>query len=228
MDTKKWFVLLDDKISGPFESSEVESKIGSISDAEIWGRGLPEWVDLSRWKSIQTQHPAMPNLEAERRYKFRYEGKESQFLSLPQIVSQLKRYRDFTHMEVCGEGLNEWTDIFKVPQIVDQLGISRRTHTRVPIMGTADCETGEYKFRARVISISQGGIGITEGHGLQIGQKYKIAISSPNLFVVIHCTCEVVYVGQDGYAGLRFENISGESKSVIVEYVRKFQEAKEV
>lgn len=227
MEAKRWFVLLDDKISGPFESAEVEQKIGSTTEAEIWGRGLPEWVDFPRWRTLQTQHPALPNMELERRYKFRYEGKESQFMSLTQLVSQLKRYRDFTQMEVWGEGLEGWSDIFKVPQIVDQLGISRRTHTRVPIMGTADCETGEYKFRARVISISQGGIGITEGHGLQIGQKYKIAISSANLFVVIHCTCEVVYVGHDGYAGLRFENISGESKSVIVEYVRKFQEAKE-
>ena len=42
------------------------------------------------------------------------------------------------------------------------------------------------------------------------------------LFVTINTTCEVVYVGNDGYAGLRFVGLPEEFKSSIIEYVRKF------
>ncbi|MNL61128.1 hypothetical protein D3C87_1850130 [compost metagenome] len=73
-----------------------------------------------------------------------------------------------------------------------------------------------------MISVSEGGFGVNDAKNLQIGEKFMGTLTSPNLYVTINCTCEVVYVGSDGYAGIRFVGLPAEYKTSIVEYVNKF------
>ncbi|MNT95603.1 hypothetical protein D3C72_2375100 [compost metagenome] len=73
-----------------------------------------------------------------------------------------------------------------------------------------------------MISISEGGLGVTEVRNLQIGDRFTGNLNSPNLYMQINAICDVVYLGNDGYAGLRFANLPIEAKSSIIEYVNKF------
>lgn len=223
---KNWFTYKDDFVNGPYNKDSIEKMIQENQKFEIWGRGIPEWIESTKWNHLTQLKSSNLHVENDRRYKYRHEGRESEFISIPQLTQQIRKIKDLTYLEVQQEGTQDWLDVFKVAPIIEALGITRRAHARVPIMGIADMENAEVKFRSHIISISEGGIGITDGQGLSIGQKFKATLSSSNLHTIINCYCEVVYIGQDGYTGFRFENISAESKGVIVEYVRKFQEAK--
>jgi hypothetical protein len=139
-----------------------------------------------------------------------------------EMIEFLKTQKDYGEIQIWTEGYTEWKDIYQIHKIMDELGVSRRSHPRVPIMGTLTCEGATGNITARALSISEGGLGVTEAANVKIGERFKTILKSPNLYAPIHSTVEVVYVGHDGYAGMKFASIHPESKSAIIEYVRKF------
>lgn len=224
MNAKIWFVLSEGQVTGPYDPNEVESKISSLKDVQIWGRGQSEWMNTSKWRqSLQDvgQITGTPQ-EPESFWKLRIEGKEHPPMKYSEMLAQLRALHDFSIADVCPAESTQWKEIYAVPRIADDLGVTRRSHPRVPIVGTLTCQAPQGNINCRVISISEGGLGINGATGLQIGEQFKATLNSPNLYVTIDATCEVLYVGQDGYAGLRFVYLPEEFKSSIIEYVRKF------
>lgn len=225
MNTKIWFILNDGQVTGPFEPAEVESKISQLKTPQIWGRGSSEWMTPTKWRqSLSSNNVSLSkNTEPPQQWKMRIEGKEEPAMSYTNLIKRLKELRDFSVIDVCPENSTQWREVFSVPQIVEQLGITRRAHPRVPIVGTFQATNDlNEEFKFRVISISEGGLGVTEAGKSLIGSKYKGTITSPNLFMPIDANCEVVYAGKDGYAGLRFIGLPEEFKNSIIEYVNKF------
>lgn len=221
---KIWFVLSAGQVTGPFDSNEIDSQASKLGDAQIWGRGQTEWVSFDKWKkNLQTNHQILPTKEATPTlWRLRVEGKEKELLPYDQLIKFLKSNTDYAVIDVSPENSDVWTEVFGVPRIVEDLGITRRTHPRVPIVGILKCEGASGSFQCRVISISEGGLGVNDATSLSIGTKFTGTLESPNLVAKISSTFEVVYVGKDGYAGLRFVGITDEAKNFIIEYVRKF------
>lgn len=153
--------------------------------------------------------------------------KEYPPMTYTSMLNKLKEVKDFTGVSVFNTAKNEWAEVFSFEEVVEDLGISRRSHDRVPIMGTF---TGEHEkqgaFQARVISISEGGFGLGDAKNVQIGDIIKGIINSPNLFTQISCAAEVVYLSPEGLVGVSFTSIGEEAKSAIIEYVRKFSALK--
>ncbi|MGE5086505.1 MAG: PilZ domain-containing protein [Bacillota bacterium] len=225
--SKIWFILHEGQVAGPFEPSEIEAKVASLNDAQIWGRGHGEWMTPVRWRQlIKEIAPTSHALDGSNMWRIRVDGKPQDVMKYSELIESLKSFKDFTTVDVSADGGQTWKDVYLVQKIVDDLGISRRSHPRVPIVGTLSFENdrGE-SFKCRVISISEGGLGVNDAQSLQIGQKFYATLTSPNLYVTVTTSCEVVYVGNDGYAGLRFVGIPEEFKSSIVEYVNKFATA---
>ncbi|NUN06195.1 MAG: PilZ domain-containing protein [Bdellovibrio sp.] len=224
---KIWFILSEGQVKGPHDQSEIETLLVSAKDPQIWGRGLPEWLNPTRWRQSlkNLQAPSANSPEAEEIWHVRIEGKEKNPFKYSELVPFLKNLTDFSAVDVRHGENGAWKEVYAVPRVVEALGISRRSHPRVPIVGTLDCKSAQGDFSARVISISEGGLGINDAKSLQIGQKFKATLTSPNLFSSIDTTCEVVYVGNDGYAGLRFVGLPAEFKNSIIEYVNKFASA---
>ncbi|AHZ84491.1 PilZ domain-containing protein [Bdellovibrio bacteriovorus] len=224
MNPKNWFVLTDGQVNGPFDVQEVESRVASAKEAQIWGRGQSEWMTPTKWRQAvkDSSQVAVAANEPEGLWKVRVEGKDHPPMKYSALISFLKGMTDYSTVDVCSDNSNVWKEIYSIPRIVDDLGISRRSHPRVPMVGTLACESPKGEFSCRVISISEGGLGVNDAQNLQIGERFKGTLTSPNLFVTINTTCEVVYVGNDGYAGLRFVGLPEEFKSSIIEYVRKF------
>src|SRR5687768_5851482 len=50
MTNKKWFLLLKNQVSGPFEAGEIESQIAKEDNVLIWGRGYSEWMQPAEWR----------------------------------------------------------------------------------------------------------------------------------------------------------------------------------
>jgi hypothetical protein len=219
-----WFILIDGQVTGPFEPTDIESKITGDDSSQIWGRGYSEWMTPPKWRIALKETPAPASMDAEVQplWKIRVDGQEKLPLRYADMIALLKTIKDVSSVDIFSDKNGYWQEVYSFPQVADALGISRRAHPRVPIVGTLQCESPKGDFSCRVISISEGGIGINDAKDLVIGDRFKGTLTSPNLYTTINATCEVVYVGGDGYAGLRFATIPTEFKSSIIEYVNKF------
>lgn len=229
MTDRKWFILADGRITGPFEKTEVEAHVNHQNNALIWGRGHTEWHNLERWQRLlkEGDNPDKKGrVGPERLWKVRVSNTEMKPMVHDQMIDFLKQQKDLGEVQIWTEGYTDWKDVYQIHKIMDELGVSRRQHPRVPIMGILTCEGTTGNFNARVLSVSEGGLGITESPQVKIGEKFKTTLKSPNLYTPIHATAEIVYVGTDGYAGLKFIGLHSESKSAIIEYVKKFTDLK--
>ena len=226
MDTsRRWFVLENNQVNGPYQTDEVEALVPNAKNPLIWGRGLSEWLPTHDWRealkdpSLNTTVTATDPL-----WRYRKEGLEFGPMAFSTMMEALKSQDDFSDIVVCNETQNEWQELYLVAKICDELGVSRRVHPRVPIMGAITCETPRGIANAKVISISEGGLGTSDAGAFKIGEKYKATLTSSNLYASLNCQVEVMYVGTEGYAGLRFLNLAAESKSAIITYINKFKD----
>lgn len=226
MEQKKWFLLLDGQVTGPYGDQEIDHRVEKAKDPLIWGRGMSEWLAPDKWRKTLKAMLDQQNreLQSSRQWKMRVNNKELTPMSIDELIEHLKDYTDLSPVRIWTEGFDDWKEVFQVRKIMDELGISRRGHPRVPIMGSLKAKASFGELNAKIISISEGGAGVNSAKGLQIGETLHGELSSPNLFVNFTCDLEVVYVGTDGYAGLRFLSLNNEAKAAIIEYVKKFQQ----
>jgi hypothetical protein len=225
---KIWFILSEGQTTGPFEPDEVEKNLASSKEPQIWGRGHSEWMPPARWRqTLKDAGHALPKAVAtpdkpQGLWRVRIHGEEKQPLRYEELVGYLKQFPDLSSIDVFPEAGDKWKEVYEIPRLVEELGISRRSHPRVPIVGTLVFEIPQGESTCRVISISEGGIGINDAQGMQIGNRFQGTLTSPNLYVTITSMFEAVYIGADGYAGLRFIDLPDEFKSSVIEYVNKF------
>ncbi|HWU44210.1 MAG TPA: PilZ domain-containing protein, partial [Bdellovibrio sp.] len=189
---------------------------------QIWGRGHTEWMNLERWRQYLREAPSTKSEDLNSQpWKIRVDSVEREPMRYSDLISYLKTLNDFSTVDLSYMN-SGWREIYAFQKVVEELGISRRSHPRVPIVGTLEITRPEGNLSCRVISISEGGLGINDAVNLHIGERFSAVLTSPNLYVTINAGCEVVYVGDDGYAGIRFTGLPEEFKSSIIEYVNKF------
>ncbi len=221
---KIWFLMNDGQVSGPFEPAEIESLLGQAKNPQIWGRGQPDWQTPDKWRKFVQSQPATPAAPpaSQQIWSIRVDGKELPPTTYDGLIRILLKMTDLSSVYVKTENTSGWREIYAVQEIVDDLGVTRRAHPRVPIMGNLTCEAESGTFVARAVSISEGGLGINNTAKMKIGDKFRGTLQSPNLFMTIEATCEVVFIGKEGFAGVRFIGLPHEAKSSIIEYVNKF------
>ena len=239
-----WFVFIQGEVRGPFQKPDIEAMKSQWPQMFVWGQGLQQWLPPSQWLELLEQgHTRVANTAGttgsndgttgaggaatsnQRVWKLKIDNHEMKDLTYSQMMDVLKSRDEFENVRIWTEGYTDWREIYQIHQIADELGVSRRKHPRVPVMGSVQCENNQgQQFELRALSLSEGGLGASGGHSLHIGDRLKVVLKSPNLFTPIHATAEIVYVGPDGYVGMKFLGIQIESKSSILEYVRKFQE----
>lgn len=226
----QWFVLSEGKIRGPFNREALETELSSLPAPLVWGRGQSEWVSPEKWiKNLADQEASAARSKTpERLWRVRLGEQELKPMSYELMIETLQGRADYKDVLIWTEGYSEWREVYQIHKVMDELGVGRRAHPRVPIAGQVLCEGATGSFVARALSVSEGGLGMTESPSVKIGEKLKIVLKSPNLFTPLHATAEVVFVGHDGYAGMKFIGLQTESKSAIIEYVKKFLESKSI
>jgi hypothetical protein len=225
MEERKWFAIIDGQVKGPFQQDDLLNKLTASSpNTFIWGRGQNEWLNQEKWHKLlkELSQQDAGNVVQERLWRVHMDGAELEPMGHDEMIRILKGKTDLSNIRLWTEGYSEWRDIYQIHKIMDELGVSRRTHPRVPIMGTLLCEGAGGQFNAKLLSISDGGLGATESGQLKIGERLKVVLKSPNMTAPIHATVEVVYVGADGYFGTKFIALQSESQSLVTEYIKKF------
>lgn len=221
---KKWFVLYEGQVQGPFLSTELEQS-SMAHEGLIWGRGLSGWLNFSKWKqwsdkeaaSLETQKVKMA-----RPWHVRIIDKEFGPFLYSDMVELLNGQNSYENIWIWTEGYKEWQSLFGFHKLMDDLGIGRRAHPRVPLSGQAEIKTIKGHFNARLISISEGGAGITDITQVSVGETLHIQINSKSIPQTINAQAEVVYIDSQSSVGLKFSQISNESKSMIIDYIRKY------
>lgn len=216
------------QIQGPYDPTETEALLAGATEPLVWGRGLAEWMPPVDWRqnlntkgAVLTEQPPAETAI----WKYKIQGVEYGPYTYPELMTALGRVEDYGKVEIAGEGFNGWREIYAMQKIVEELGITRRAHPRVPIMGILSLEDAHGgKMQARVVTISEGGLGVNGALPFPIGHKFRAILQSANLFAEINCTCEVVYLGDDGYTGLRFAHLPTEAHAAVIEYVNKFKD----
>lgn len=165
------------------------------------------------------QKPAQPGAF----YRVQINFIDQPMMTKNELLNLIAKQEDISTVAIQDPKTKEWKEVYAYPDIVEKLGLSRRKHARVPILAQFVGRTNRHEsFNARVITISEGGLGLTEVYDLKIGDVVEGQLTSPHFFQPINIRADVVYSGLDGYIGLNFTQINDESKSTIIDYMKKF------
>lgn len=222
---RRWFVQIGDKIHGPLDAPEVDQLYIKNRDCLVWGKGLSEWIPHLDWKkSIEV------SLDKESRsvlWQYRHNDKESKILKLEDMIEELRSLSSYDNVYVKSDQDPKWQVMYTSNAVTEKLGISRRTQSRVPIFGFFDGQNVSLneELKCKLLTVSEGGCGLTEAVGIKIGHTIRGQIVSPNLAQTIPVVGEIVYSGTGGEIGVKFSSLSPEAKSLVLEYITKFNEA---
>lgn len=169
----------------------------------------------------QTQKPKAASQGAF--YRVQVNFIDQPMMTKSELLTLISKQEDISTVAIQDPKSKEWKEVYAFPDIVEKLGLSRRKHARVPILAQFVGRTNRHdSFNARIITISEGGLGLTEVYDLKIGDIVEGQVTSPHFFQPINIRADVVYSGLDGYIGLNFTQITDESKAAIIDYMKKF------
>ncbi len=160
----------------------------------------------------------------DRRYKVQYNFIDQAPMTREELLNFTLKQNDVSKIAVFDTLAREWKEIYSIPEIAEKLGISRRRSPRVPILAQFAGSVNDTKINARVVTISTGGIGLTDTYDLKIGDIVNGQITSPHFFTPLNVQSQVVYTGTDGYVGLQFSFLNDDIAALITEYVNKFSD----
>lgn len=217
----------------------------------VWTRGQTEWISANRWnpqdflipeektnpqytETLNFQSPAQTEPQVSEllndikdksteKYKVQINFLDQPLMTKEELITLISSTEDLSQISIYDIKNKEWKDIYAFRELVDQLGLTRRKHPRVPILAQFTGTKGESTFfSARVVTISIGGLGLTDVFDLQVGDKISGQVSSPHFYSTMTIEAEVTYSGKDGYVGLKFTQVSDEAQSLITDYVNRF------
>jgi Tfp pilus assembly protein PilZ len=220
----KWFLYHHGQVKGPFDSAQVQN-LPEAADSLIWGRGLNEWLSYSRWHTWQqNQEIALETarLRLQRQWRARIVNQDYGPMPYADLIDLLKGRVSYDGVWVWTEGYKEWQPIYVFHKLMDDLGVGRRAHPRVPVSGQVQIKSSRGTFTARAMSLSEGGMGVAEVSGLSVGDSVHVTLKNNSFPQSITASAEVVYIENDRFAGLKFTQISSETKSMIIEYIRHY------
>lgn len=158
------------------------------------------------------------------KYRVQYNFVAQPDMNLDELMQFTARASDVSKIAVFDKKTQEWKEIYSLSEVVAKLGITRRKGPRVPILAqfTGTKAFDKNQMTQKVITISVGGMGITDNFDLKLGEIIKGQLTSPHFYTPITVEAEVTYSGLDGYVGMKFTHINDEGKSLITDYIKKF------
>lgn len=189
------------------------------TDMMLYGRKHSTLVTTPAKADVK---PILNNTDAEK-YRVQLNFVEQPQMTKEELMQFTSQQEDVSKISIYDKNTRLWKEVYAFPEIVEKLGLTRRKHPRVPILAQfSGSSTRHEKLTARVITLSEGGIGLTDVYDMQIGDKLSGQITSPHFYTPLKLEAEVTYSGHDGYVGLAFTQINDDAKSLIMDYVRRF------
>lgn len=160
------------------------------------------------------------------KFRVQYDFVDKGEMTKEELTTFAAKQDDISKISIFDKKDKEWKEIYSLSDIVQRLGLTRRENQRVPILahfsGSLLGSGKESKINARVITMSQGGMGITDNFELKLGETIQGQLSSPHFYSPMTLTAEVTYAGLDGYVGLKFVNMNDEMQALVMDYIKRF------
>lgn len=227
-----WFVHHDDKILGPFPTSKIlkDLRSGDISyGAYVWSKGQVEWVPISDWETNLDGIVAQSDT-AKQRWQLRTPDETCENLDFNEVVRRLKSMESLNRVSVSPQNHLQWMPVYSSYPFMEALNLSRRNFLRAPLMGLAKVTKhgSRFSYVVKTATVGQGGIGVFGlGPNFEPGTVVSIRVESEDLQNSINVNGTVVYNTDKGFIGIRFGDLPAESVSVIIEYLKRFQDKDE-
>ena len=227
-----WFFLVEGQVNGPLAMGQLEDRLQGMKTENpplIWWRGQKEWVSVSAWREYAHSLKDADEKNRNLRWDLKLESETHTQLVRDDLLAKIEGLDKKSTILIKPHHESEWKSVFEMPTIMDELGMGRRKHLRVPIQGVAefyfDEKNDSIVYQSKLTSISEGGFGIIGTHHLAVGDTSKMVLKSDLLSFPIHCRAQLMYISKDGYGGFQFENISTEHQSTILMFINQFKEA---
>lgn len=227
--SQAWFIYADEVVSGPFNTEAVREKIRTgllPANSFIWWKGQREWIPVASWDSQVEQILQSAVDRAKKPVWYIDSGKSPTGpFTENELIDQLKSQPSLARVRLWAVGMEKWTSIFELNDVMELLGLSRREHERAPLMGSVAITRSNEDpkgFVLRAASISVAGMGVTGKHDLRVGDVLSLLVKSNEIPGNLHLRGEVAYIAANGYAGIRFERVHPETQSMILDYVKRF------
>lgn len=229
---KMWFLYSNDVVTGPFATDELRKRAveGQVPpNSFVWWKGQREWMALESW--LQSLDTILIGLSSPSQKAVWYldMGTAPPVGPLTQadLIESLKLITDLNPVKVWAVGMPKWKTVFETPEILEQLGMSRREVERAPLMGTVAITRPNEDpkgFVVKAASISIGGVGVSDAKNLLRGDEVAVLIKSKEIPGNLHLHGEVVYVTANGDAGIRFQRVHPEMLGLIHDYIKRFHQ----
>jgi hypothetical protein len=229
---EKWFVIQNERVTGPFTSDEMKAQVadGHISaESLIWGRPLKSWTPAKTW--IKELSQAVQNAEKKVSYQmwhYAVEGVSKGPISRTDLVNEIKNLHSKGEILVWTKGMKAWADLFEFYDLIDEIGINRREHPRAHIQGSVVLKLNDQTIIGQLQTLSPGGFGATQiNNQLSIGTVVTAEIRSEALGQSVTGKAAVQYLTDNGFVGFKFTAVNMETKARIHEYIRTTKVASE-
>ena len=116
--------------------------------------------------------------------------------------------------------MKAWAPIYEFTDLLDEIGMNKRQFPRSTIDGKVRVKLGTHEIEGQLLMISEGGFGADQLENISIGQTLQVELVSDAFYEPIPVKVDVRYITEAGYVGFRFQNLSMENRSAIIQYVR--------
>lgn len=224
----EWFVYSEKIVTGPFTTEQVDQCLTAgiwASDCFIWWKGQREWMPISSWRE-QLDKILKGETESSQNAVWYVDMNGSSVgpLTQKEMITQLRGVSSLNKVRLWSVGLNKWTDIFELHDIMEELGLSRRENERAPLMGSVAISRADQQgpVIVKAASLSGDGMGLNECGFLVKGEQIQLIIKSDEFPHPVRVNGSVAYVTTQGYAGVKFQEVHPEALSLIIDYVKRF------
>lgn len=221
----KCFVLEKKIVSGPYEREELKQLLEEghfKSNCQVWWRGQNEWMIAKAWLEYKHENNVVHKLKREANWFIEKEGRTFGPLTRKDLVAHLRDSKNLNSVKVWKRGQKARATIYQYNDLTDALGIVQRKSPRAPIVGDVSVITESGPVVAKLCSISEGGLGMTDVEEIFQGESLQLEIDSPLLSEKIVCDGVVRYKTPNGRVGIQFDSLNSEALTSIVEYINQF------
>ena len=190
-------------------------------EQRLWGVPMESWCLAKNWLD------RLPALESKNRvseiqeWYYALGGESFGPFNRATLISQLKDHRRSNDVLIWTKGMKNWSPIFEFYDLMDAIGINRRAFPRAEIEGRVVIKHGDQVAIGVLEVIGEGGFGAVGLSGFQAGQVISVEIQAKVFPETLHVKAEIRDFTDSGYMGCRFIQVSMESKSAIIQYVRQ-------
>lgn len=227
--SKLWFIYSNDVVTGPFSTEQVQTQLSLgqwSSNCFIWWKGQREWMPIRTWEQQLSKILKKEDENSQSPVWYVDNGGSPVGpLTQNEMITHLRSIANLGKVRLWSVGMNKWTNLFELHDIMDQLGLSRREHERAPLMGSvALTRAGDtpQTIMGKAAAISIAGMGVNGAHSLQKGDDIQLVVKSHEFAKALHLQGKVMYITPAGYCGIKFNTVHPETQSLIFDYVKKF------